>query len=546
MKLFTKILAMLLVLVSVVGLVACQPADPANTNTGANTPATGNSTPDASNSEPEVDPADWSYPLNSDTTITVWRFNREGLPTETYRDGLPVYSDLERVVGVDIEWQGPVAGADGTQALELLWYEDELPMIVHGYIQASHLDQMLEDGLIWDLTDYLPIYAPDIWDYYQNELGATGSRMVTSGSGAYAMIAPITPVENSTWIGPIIRQDWLDECKLDMPVTIEDWEKVLTTFKEKYDCNPLSFQLAYANNCGAIASGFGAYEFMGAGLHRDENDKYIVGYETEEWVEMMTVMQQWWANGLFDEDCLNIDEATLISKVVNDQVGITIMSGGAYGRTREALIAAGEDPDQLVALAPPRTEPGAPTTKTSIAATPIGNYNFVITTGATEEEMIECLKLLNYGFTEDGINMYNYGLEGENFEFNDDGSINWLRGVETRGYYKGGLASVNLGYLEDEWKREYVRIWSENTVADQHVMFTIPMTTEEFDVYAGDWGACAGYLSEEAVKFLTGARSMDEYDEFIEGLHALNSEGVLEVWNAAYDRFKAGEATETE
>lgn len=77
-------------------------------------------------------------------------------------------------------------------------------------------------------------------------------------------------------------------------------------------------------------------------------------------------------------------------------------------------------------------------------------------------------------------------------------------------------------------------------------MFDVPMTTEEFDVYAGDWGACAGYLSTEAVKFLTGARSMDEYDEFIEGLHALNSEGVLEVWNAAYDRFKAGEATETE
>ena len=77
-------------------------------------------------------------------------------------------------------------------------------------------------------------------------------------------------------------------------------------------------------------------------------------------------------------------------------------------------------------------------------------------------------------------------------------------------------------------------------------MFTVPMTEEEFDIYAADWGACAGFLAEQQIKFLTGARSLDEYDAFIAELETLNYKGVLEVWNAAYDRFKAGEATETE
>jgi putative aldouronate transport system substrate-binding protein len=160
--------------------------------------------------------------------------------------------------------------------------------------------------------------------------------------------------------------------------------------------------------------------------------------------------------------------------------------------------------------------------------------------------MIACLKLLNYGFTEDGMNLYNYGLEGENFEFNEDGSINWLRAQGTRGAYKGGLASVNFGYLEEEWQRDYRATWSENTEADQHVMFDVPMTTEEFDVYAADWGACAGFVSTEAVKFLTGARSLDEYDDFIDELMDLNCQGVLDAWNSAYTRFKNGESVEEE
>lgn len=547
MKLFNKVLALMLALVLVVGLAACQPAT--TTPTGSSTPApsnSGNAGDNTGDTGDVADPADWSYPLNYETPITIWMFNREGQPTETYRDGLPVYADLERQVGVDIEWQGPVAGADGTQALQLLWYEEELPMIVMGYIQASHLDQMLEDGLIWDLTDYLPTYAPDYWNYINNEAGETTKKQLVSGSGKYAMIAGLNPPETSTWIGPVIRTDWLEECGLDMPVTIEDWETVLRAFKEKYDCAPLTFQLAYANNCRAIASGFGAYEFLGAGLFRDENDQYICGYETEEWVEMMTVLQEWWADGLIDQDILSQDEASYQAKLVAGKAGIIICQTSALGRARDNFEAAGLDPDVLVGLEPPRTEPGAPTTATSYAASAVGNYNFVITTGATEEEMIACLKLLNYGFTEEGINMYNYGLEGENFEFAEDGSITWLRGIESRGAYKGGLASVNLGYKEDAWQRQAVAAWSANTVADDHVMFDVPMTTEEFDVYAADWGACAGYLSEEAVKFLTGQRSMDEYDDFIDGLHALNSQGVLDAWNSAYDRFKKGEVIETE
>ena len=151
--------------------------------------------------------------------------------------------------------------------------------------------------------------------------------------------------------------------------------------------------------------------------------------------------------------------------------------------------------------------------------------------------MIACLKLLNYGFTEEGINMYNYGLEGENFEFNEDGSINWLRGTDTRGYYKGGLCSINLGYQENEWERAYRAAWTENTISDQFVMFDIPMTTEEADQFGADWGEVADYACEEAIKFLTGARSLDEYDQFCEELLELNAQSCLDAWTSAYRRF---------
>ena len=39
---------------------------------------------------------------------------------------------------------------------------------------------------------------------------------------------------NDSYEGPVVRKDWLDECGLEVPKTISEFENVIRVFNEKY------------------------------------------------------------------------------------------------------------------------------------------------------------------------------------------------------------------------------------------------------------------------------------------------------------------------
>ena len=39
---------------------------------------------------------------------------------------------------------------------------------------------------------------------------------------------------NDTYEGPVVRKDWLEECGLEIPKTISEFENVIRVFNEKY------------------------------------------------------------------------------------------------------------------------------------------------------------------------------------------------------------------------------------------------------------------------------------------------------------------------
>ena len=47
------------------------------------------------------------------------------------------------------------------------------------------------------------------------------------------------------------------------------------------------------------------------------------------------------------------------------------------------------------------------------------------------------------------------------------------------------------------------------------------------------------YVDEMAVQFLTGAVSIDEFDNFVQTVHDMGLEELLALYQAAFDRFRA-------
>lgn len=271
---FSRFIALFLVAVMVAGVFAgCgtkttdQPAPTENSTTA--TPAGNTETP-TDNVEEEL-----SYPLTSGAKLSWYVRGNLDLNSEylSYNDS-PFHSGLSKVTGVDIDWQFTPAGAERDVAYNLLLQNEKLPNIISGTFTADEVAELLEDDLIYDLTEYLPTYAPDYWAYVSAPENKAILMESTTEAGQIFGIASIRESSfNVTYRGPVIRQDWLDACGLEAPVTLEDWENVLVAFNEKYGAK-FGFALNRFEG-GGISSGTGAHAALYAGYRSRSSVPFI-------------------------------------------------------------------------------------------------------------------------------------------------------------------------------------------------------------------------------------------------------------------------------
>ena len=79
-----------------------------------------------------------------------------------------------------------------------------------------------------------------------------------------------------------------------------------------------------------------------------------------------------------------------------------------------------------------------------------------------------------------------------------------------------------------------------HTVRDAFWPFVFPMEDETAAV--DNWNENEGdsYALWETIKFISGERSMDTWDQFLEQLEKLGANEYTEAMQAMYDRFQAG------
>ena len=456
-----------------------------------------------------------TYPIDTEMELSLW--SRESLSVnDAYAswEESPNHTAIAEKTGVKIEWLYPAKGSDGNESL--MWMQDELPNMVYTYLTPIRGAELISDGLVCDLTDYLPEYAPDFWEYINRPENSIELKGIRTEDGKIFGIPNIKEgTYNLTWQGPYVRQDWLDECGLDYPVTVEEWENLLITFKEKYNA-VFAAEMGSLNGSGFMASGFDALGFLNAAICVDDG-KVVIAQMQPEWKEMMEVVHKWWDMGLIDKDCLTLDNDGVRNKAVNNEVGVTFgaLSFGTNLRKDAAAENTGAD---WVGMEMPRTAPGEPTSMIKCSASKLANYYTVVTTGCNEDELIMALEFLNYGYTEEGMMYWNFGVEGETYTLDEEGIPQWtelitddpsgLASATTRYTFGGAGPTVQLAQLvkskNDPVIAAAVDKWIENTEAPSHYLPSISLTEEENEIYVEKWNAISTYINEESMKFWSG------------------------------------------
>ena len=492
----------------------------------------------------EKDPlgADFAgYPLeDSNETLTFYVLAGYDAPDGVERKDNEWEKGLFERTGINVEWQSLPAGADWAEACNLMLAGDDLPDIFFAWDRPNTATQLMEDGKIISLNDYLETYAPAYYKFVTSN--AEIDKAVKNDNGDYYGFPTLWDDQFlGTYSGPMMRKDLLDQLGKKVPTTMDEWTDVLTAMKDvvKY---PISARVNISN----LTTPFqGAYKTV-MGFYVDEG-KVHFGYAEPGMKDFLAQMNAWYEGGLIDPDFLTNDSAALEAKVLSGEVGANPTTGATIANYTTKLKEIGST-NEWVAVPYPTLNKGED--PWYIQGSTYNQGAGACITTACKNIPLAC-RFLDYGYTEEGAIYYNFGKE-DNYTMTDgqpaytDAFLNDARGLTTmlKTYtaFSGSAAAINLMASfnsKPQANQDAVHTWYNKSGLAHLMPSSLTMTTEESSSIATEVAALEAQCGEMVSKFLLGQESLDNWDSFVATLNSMGLEHVLEVRQAAYDRFLA-------
>lgn len=557
MKKMKTIVALLLAVVMVFGLAACNTKQPIETQPSDPTDSkTNNENPTTTTTSPAVDTG-IKYPLDTDVQLRIYLQAGFKLPSGyTNWDDVPFLKGLEERWGVDIIWESAPVGSDETAAYNLMLQDEDLPQIIFGQkASTSEVEELVDDGIAMDISALLEEYAPDYWAFMNNPdnpFRVKDLAMATTANyGLTHFIGPREDATNGTWAGLAIRKDWLNALGLEVPETLEEVDYVARKFHEVYGA-VVTGPKTYFANCRFMADGTGSMATWQYATYLD-GDEVKLGNMGQDYYEYLQFMNSWYEDGILDQNFSGGSPDSLQQMVNEGKTGLVCTSVDLIPVHNEYARENGSDAEWIpIANIVENKGDMAKAAHASYSAW-VGKAGSVITTNCTEEQLQVALAILNWGYTREGMIYWNYGEEGVSFEYDENGNPkftalimdNELGETEARRIYTGGTticpASVQIWTKRyDERSKETVDCTLMFCSNNDAAAYRVPTLTYSDDVKAERtdlYNAVKSYVDEMALKFVTGEEPLSNYAAYEEQLMKLGVERLFEIMTEAYQEF---------
>lgn len=554
MKNAKKLVALLLSLALVLSLGACGGNGGSSTSSEASPSSTTEESGAAAESGDEsqaetAETGEFQLPIvDEPTTLSyfVADDSNAAIMTTDWNDN-EFYQEMERRTGVHLEFE-MVSSADYQTNFNLMIASGNLADMI--YVGASYyaegVDAAIDDGYFLDLTDLVDEYMPNYERIRTSDVQY--ELLSTTDSGRLGAVYELRQSKQGPWLGLWIRQDWLDDLGLETPVTFDDYHEVLTAFKnEKGATAPLI--LNFSGSDGEFGTMSGGLNVLNS-WQLDETGKVNFGPYMDAWKEYVTIMHQWYTEGLIDPDFMATDERTAdMAKVVTGASGLF----AALYTMPSVYEAASEDPNMnLAPVNPPVMNEGDEGHIRLRDSYTSGNTAI----SADSENWEVALRWLDYLYTEEGALLANYGVEGDTFEFDENGEpvftdkiLNnengWTMTQTVASYLCPSAGIANWS----DWTRELAGVpekdqacydvWSEFS-DDWRLPSSVTLTQDESTERAALYADISTIVKEQTAQFISGALDIEEnWDAYISALEASGIERAIEITQAAYDRYLA-------
>ncbi len=452
------------------------------------------------------------------------------------------YQTAAELTGISIEF---VLASPDTQSenFQLMIASGEYTDIIgsEGANYTGGVENAIEDEVYVNILDYAE-YAPNYFelvnrDEYDYSVLLTDSGYMAGFGIVYTEDQPL----NQGWM---VRQDWLDDLGLDTPVTYDDWYEMLCAFRDAYDCVPLAMT---GMTLGSLAEGYGVYGEVDSSTPPVYVDNGTVkfGWVEDGYKEYIQMLADWYADGLIDDDEL------INSDPFPDETAIITDKRGAWKVERDNMVyyqgLASDSDFRAVAVQYPSMNEGE-TTHFMELTTNIAEPALFLTTTCENIELL--VQWVDFRYSEQGATLANYGTEGYTFEYvdgvpsftevitnNDQGmTVSLAMNVYTLWRCECLYDAYRLNSTFSVDQQEAPAIWATNSDSEC-TMPSVTLTASESSELSQIYSDIYTYAAENVIKFINGDKDMSEWDSFVETLNGMNVDAIVDIYQAAYDRY---------
>mgnify|MGYP000667024072 CR=1 FL=1 len=533
-----------------------QPQAPAADETG--------SAAETSAAEEEAIP-DLQLPLTEGETLSYWQTKPGGAVANMAPNGYfdyPHFQEAARLTGVTLDFiQADFMVAN--EQFNLMIASQDYPDIFGSFnsLYSDGDDNGIEEEVILALEDY-----EDLFPHYQKYRTST-KFLETATSTAEGHISGFYELM-SDFIGPFFgmmgRGDWIEALGMDVPETYDELHELLMAMKNQYGCTTAIYlDSAAVGNDNFLAAGYGApcmlatnakesywkvqdgkvITAQGPGAAFDFGFylvKTLAGAAREQEVRHGTYYRFANAPGAMDPDGM--------AEITSGNCGVFF--NGAPMMSMYSTMS--DDPNlRLIGLPDPVKEKGD---KTHVDTTEydFGVERMSISTKCKDPEL--AIQYCDFWFTDQGIQLANYGVEGLSCEVVDgkpqftDTVLNNpdLAAGDAISFYTGrnntpswsSNSKLLVSFNEDE--ANAFEVWSASRDNRDSYPYVAQLTIDEnyeISKLAADYES---YALECRDKFITGDMDIEkEYDSYVEKVRTMGLTRALEIKQEAYDRYMA-------
>ncbi|WP_215701620.1 extracellular solute-binding protein [Clostridium sp. MCC353] len=382
----------------------------------------------------------------------------------------------------------------------------------------------------------------------EHDDGTLWSTMIYKGKN-YGVTNPMDAVPMAMFW----RKDWLDHLGLQVPETLDDYEKVLTAFvEEDPDGNGKKDTAGMAER--AFGAVFGAYGlrcvtggspgFKVEEMQLGEDNVPFFPYIHPDAKKALAKLHEWYEKGILDKEFITGENhggyTWLSHSFMNGKIGLTSAQPSHYLQAStdtsdesnwsvcmKELKSLNPDADIVIGPAPVGPDGKSGTEGWNLT----GRLTCLTTKGASDPRKVDAfLAMLDAYYADmDYVMLVNYGLEGKHYEMSDHGPIRLMNGTELR---KEGVLQVGFGStvtVAENITPQKTK-FGHDVTGNGYYRFNAPPVEEFSNVIA-----TLDTLTEQAYfEIITGVKPIDYFETFVEEFKAAGGEAAEKAVQKAY------------